>query len=1025
MTDATATITSIVHTHFAAHQRENEVSKRTADHASPLSPSSLRAAASLRDEISQFALSNLTSSLEGMSLTTEGEAVTDAGDITSKAVLGCIDCAMSCLANNPRDCWESVHSTLELAVAVACSDKQTGLAVVNRAIDYISVPKDVVRIEGCNMLGWCVGQFVAGGKAAAPILKKGGKKKSAKTDHVDDWKLECVIGAGRALLLRLTDKIAKVRSAAMAASSFFFLGGAKLFHASEDFVEISAELEATLLWLASNDSSAANRALAVQCIPGSEDNIQSIIVRVKDVDAKVREAALESLREKVGLSDLTEDQMVEILRTGLTKRCSSTHSKTVELLICNWMKQLKYDPITLLDMLNPVLNESECEKAVKVIINVASAIDCEASGDKSIELVRKHFGAPELRSFQQVVMRKLSILQNDDEELTPSMVFFLRVKCSLTTESAMPSSSKADTISDVINDIPTLCNILNAHLDKLIEFNKRDGDELDMDEDEAAAFEDGQHFICLQLIHMAKVAELQEEGSRRHFVSIMRSMLSRLETPDDLVDACVKAMASAHDTEAQFVQTISEVLVDVEDDDSYSSPRNKDDKAIAIVRQMRVIAILSIVLENISSHMVGHPILDGFFEHLSPAITSKNAVVREHGVICLSKFCLLSEENKVMDQFRPLLMTIAGSADERVEVRAQAAMALCDLALIHDKMLNPSGAENDSLKDLLLEMLGHSKPGIVVIAAEITAKLLLAGRFDDPILVAWLVAIFFDSNLIESQTFQENDTVDEIGSPVRLQQLLSIFFPTYSMSSLDANDSIMASIGPLLSIINHKMEGLKQNKALSQWPISKMVDYICYNVDIADKTKKTGPTAELHKCENELIDPTEPNPLGDETVGETTDSSIIEASSTLLASIDIAEYLAETSSHIPSFYTRALAKILGSACIDINAEDKTLLSRLKSHVCEAEYSIEDGPSLTAIRKLSKLLADVDDESSEEESGASEDEADGGDIANALEKVTLLDSEKENPRLSSGTLGSALSKGRNRDSSSRVRLGSIN
>jgi hypothetical protein len=447
------------------------------------------------------------------------------------------------------------------------------------------------------------------------------------------------------------------------------------------------------------------------------------------------------------------------------------------------MKTLKFDPIALLDKLNPVINETECEKAVKVILDVASAIDCE-NGNKSIQLIQKHFGAPEIRSFQQIVMKKMSIVQEEEEELTPSLVFFLHVKCALTVESAISASSKADVISDIIYDIPTLCNILNSHLDKLIEFNKLDDDELEMDEDEAAAFEDDQNFICLQLIHMAKASELQEEGSRRHFNSIMRSMLSRLETPDDLVDACVKAMAAAHDTEAQFVQTISEVLVDVEDDDTFGSPGGNE-KAKAIVRQMRVIAILSIVLENISSHMVGHPILDGFFEHLSPAITSKNAVVREHGVICLSKFCLLSEQEKVMDQFRPLLMTIARSADERAAVRAQATMALCDLALIHDDMLNPTeeGAESEStstsFKDLLIEMLGHSKPLIVAIAAEISAKLLLAGRFHDPILIGWLVAVFFDSNLIESDESDAENGPEGIGSPVRLQQLLSIFFPAY------------------------------------------------------------------------------------------------------------------------------------------------------------------------------------------------------------------------------------------------------
>ena len=71
----------------------------------------------------------------------------------------------------------------------------------------------------------------------------------------------------------------------------------------------------------------------------------------------------------------------------------------------------------------------------------------------------------------------------------------------------------------------------------------------------------------------------------------MRCILARLATPDDLVDAYVKAMASAHDKESQFLQTISEILVDVEDDDTFHS-KEHDEKAIVIVRQMRIIAIL-------------------------------------------------------------------------------------------------------------------------------------------------------------------------------------------------------------------------------------------------------------------------------------------------------------------------------------------------------------------------------------------------------------------------------------------------
>ena len=49
--------------------------------------------------------------------------------------------------------------------------------------------------------------------------------------------------------------------------------------------------------------------------------LQSIIERIKDVDVKVRESALDYLRERINFAtQLTEDQRVEILRTGLTRR---------------------------------------------------------------------------------------------------------------------------------------------------------------------------------------------------------------------------------------------------------------------------------------------------------------------------------------------------------------------------------------------------------------------------------------------------------------------------------------------------------------------------------------------------------------------------------------------------------------------------------------------------------------------------------------------------------------------------------
>jgi hypothetical protein len=807
---------------------------------------------------------------------------------------------------------ESTTSTLELIVAFAflhnpspptattggeASSSSLPLAIIERATQYASlIEVDNGRIVACNLLKMMITQLLsssnatntaAGSTAAAAaiksksVLKRGGKKSKMKEDdnnnnnnnnnntnnstNDDDqvgnvgavmtaaspWEIECLYRATLALSARITDKISRVRYAAIEACGplLFLLVpspiGKKCFFSHHHCSTTSSSINDTtvngvftntmntlfhkLLWLVRNDTSASNRALIVSILPPSaiaiirtdedddENNtnnnkvaMNAIIERIKDVDVRVRDAALETIRMNVHdfIIDLTEDMRVEILQMGLTKRCLTTYAKTVQLLCTNWLKVTKFDPIVLLELLNPVLNESICEEVARVLIRIASTIDLDdGPSDRGVELVREHFGGPEIRSLIHMVLKRRNIVADSCEEgvtanngvtdgnvvnggLTPSMALYLRVRCEV--------SSSTDVVTDIITDVPTLCNLLNTHIDKLIDFNSDDEIYDEMDEDEAAAHEDAQAFVCLQLMHMARSSELhREEGSRRHFITIMRRIMARLATPDDLVEACVKAMASAHDKESQFLQTISEILADVEDDDTFQN-KDLDPRALVIVRQMRIIAILSIVLESVSGNVTSHPILDTFFQHLSPAITSKNAIVREHGVICLSKFCLLSGEDKVLNEFRPLLLTIAGSVEERVEVRAQAALALCDLALIHERMLLvEEGKEEDtmavvgnarnpsstmpSFKGMLLEMLGHSKPGIVIIAAEIAAKLLLARRITDPTIIAWLVLIYFDSSLMnQHDDYADNGSAEEaakkVGSPVRLQQVSRSLF---------------------------------------------------------------------------------------------------------------------------------------------------------------------------------------------------------------------------------------------------------
>jgi len=258
---------------------------------------------------------------------------------------------------------------------------------------------------------------------------------------------------------------------------------------------------------------------------------------------------------------------------------------------------------------------------------------------------------------------------------------------------------------------------------------------------------------------------------------------------------------------------------------------------------------------------------------------------------------------------------------------------------------------------------------------------------------------------------------------------------------------------PLLSIVNEKLSEMKTAEAkdaiVQRLPIAKMVEYVCYNVDLADK-KKAGEMSAKSVVGKKLGDE-EISTIGEqETISQISEGGdldvkletykaeleekgevAIEASSILLASIEIAQFLAEECESAPVLYSRSLAKILASACIDVDAEDRTLIRQLKSLVSEAEYAIEDVPTVKSIKKLTELLVNVNDdderESSDDESDGSKEEVEevatddvagesiveisgneteeGTDEVSAGEVVVEAIREKENSRLSIGSIQS--------------------
>lgn len=332
-------VADIVRSHFDAHQRDPQNRSRGGDDAG-------RAASALRSDLLSVS-SNGANVEDGDGNEEDGGGRNDGKERIAEAALRCVDSAFSLVATAPKkDAWgESVAATIELAAAFAClSVRDDGglLAgmVVDRAAEFGAVENDAVRGEACRLLGLCAKGLAEGGRPAASILKRRGKRgsRNARREGEEEpeggaaraapegWKIECLLTVAKALLPRVTDKVAKVRGSAIAAVVPLLSPDASgLRTASDEFAEATDALRWVLLWIASNDASAGNRASATRALPSreeeDEDVVAALVERIKDVDGKVRAAALDNLRENVEFEGrLDEDARAEVLRAGLTKR---------------------------------------------------------------------------------------------------------------------------------------------------------------------------------------------------------------------------------------------------------------------------------------------------------------------------------------------------------------------------------------------------------------------------------------------------------------------------------------------------------------------------------------------------------------------------------------------------------------------------------------------------------------------------------------------------------------------------------
>lgn len=921
------TISNYVQQQFEAFQLAD------LDHGSEIAASS-RIAASIEKNVHiivlNHAMKNVDLDPKQGSKNDDGNSIESSVDISTFLVpllVKYIDAALTTEIDLNNGC--TARRVFDLVSALACglsskSDDSIN-AIIDRARTFSTVTSEKLRSQACSMLGCFSSHLTA-------LSTRCQKKKML---HREDHNLrESVSMIEKILLPRLTDKSQSVRYRAIQSAGMLF-GTIKSLSAVAPSNPTTEDLLEGLLWSMWHDPSVANRVEAIQAVPiDSAETLDHVIARIRDVKEKVRNAAIDALHLKVDprrRDIMTEEHFRDIVRTGLTDRCESTNTATMSLICTKWTKAARFCPVELMRLMGATMYEEECEKALMVILKMA-----RVSSSSNINPVLQELSDPEIRSLCLNIDNSMVRLKDSSVVFDEYQLFYTRIACSTAKESPdLTFAQKEDLMTKITPDIPILCDLFQKHVGRFVESIQ--------EQDEECI--DQECFVCLQLLQLAKIAGLQEEGSRRHFSNVMIDTLANTETPDEIVEECVEALQAAFEKEFEFFDAISLILTKLTSAVDFDADDNK--------HHARILFIFSAVLEKASSTLSTHGLFDVMAKIILPAVASPNTTIREVAIGCFGRFGLFATPSAILSEFKPILLKIAAKKEEAIQCRGQSLLALSDWALVFSGVLQPyhdsNSGETLCFKLIVREMMQHTNTTLATIAAEVATKLLFSGQtFDENIAASLLVSFLDPNNRHEYDDTGDQDIgIKEVGSPLRLQQLLSLFFPAFCLKSYQCRDTLLGSIEKALLFALDYSPKKKAKIRSATFPLVKIVEYVWSIVTNSSETS------------SEALD-------NGESVGGSATKNFDPSFS---ASLQVAKFLVENEQRLKVSQLRPLCKFLGNREIRLDNHKRSQLGKLKDLMEELSF-LDDSSSLKSLQPLTESLSSVrgyEDNNNDEES----------------------------------------------------------
>ncbi|GKZ01000.1 hypothetical protein MPSEU_001051500 [Mayamaea pseudoterrestris] len=873
----------------------------------------------IQRELDEFALS---AGLQGITLNGGAASTKDEKAFEKElaaTLIFFLDCAFA--AESSAGSMDATENVLELTAAVSAvmSVEVAGLILL-RAIEITTVLLERIRSMGCKLLG---------------TFTKFLMRNPARNHDLLDQ-------ASQALLPRFTDKSQTVRQAAIEAGNYFF---------ANDTTD--PDILQALVYSVQHDPSVASRVAALQSLPINLETVDVLLSRVRDVKEKVRVTALKVLEEKDAFPILEAEHCAALVEAGMTDRCVATKSATINMIRLGWMKAVNYDPITLLAKMNVAEYDSQCEMLLKAVVT-ATGQDLES------------LNALETEAYRNGLKGSLITITSAEQDLAVESLFYARVVCCQTKEAtSFVFGNTQSAAMEVLPDVTIGCDILEWNVSKLMEAI---GEEDQENEDVYTA-------ICQQLLLLLTTVADVEEGSRRHLITVMKRMLSSIVTPDELVEDVIKVLQAMVNCETSFIDEVVEVVHEISRLNDIVGEELQENHIL------RSISILTIVCEKSSPCATSYAAMSKFACQVLPMLSHDSEVVKEAAVSCLGKLGFFTDRETITTSFEPLLMGMVIDEDESIVVQAQALLALSDWSMLNQdvKRLITVDDSASSVYDVVTSWFNSSESFSICIAAEIATKLLFNGIVCEKLWLAHLVLVFFDPRLqtaaLEEADGDDEEDVKQIGSPLRLQQLLSVFFPAFCVQSDKARDDLLHSIEFLINIVHQKQTKAKKPRGFRALPVDKMVSFI------EDSVRRGDDIAENAE---------EANALENDHGAETLLNDAPQASIELSVAVQIAAFLEKMHAETGLTFMRTLFKMLNGIDLSsgINEEPTSVVATLKDLLERLTVAVDDDSCLRGMEPMCVVLANVTVESEDEAIVSAKDGDRDEDLVESLNSLVI-------------------------------------